>query len=1083
MSRSFNSSSNGLYSASPPVTQGPFTISCWTNAPTGDGTNARRMVTLWNSNISSIDAYILSLHGAADEGIATTYQANTALSQATVASASPNTWQHLCGSWTPVVGSESTLVDSRVILNGDLTDIGYRYNCAKPAGINAISVGAIITSAGTNYGGGTNGLIAHVAIWNSILSEAQVVQLANGALPTDVSRDTLVAYWPLVGSASPEPDTVGSYNLTLSSTPGQGMHVYLPAEKDIFTRSTLGNNWIPITSHGSLDISTNRAHYSTAGVGGAIRNGNFGPNQFSQATYVTSSSGKFGLCVRTNAAGTQGYAFRITSGPTYAMYKSDGAQAWTALSPTGSITSYTVGDVFNLEVIGSTVKVYQNRVEKLSVTDTTFTSGGAPGMLPWDGNAGADVYLDDWLGGEIKTPYLLQNKWGLIDSTATAISVTLDNKVAVGSLIVVTCVGWDDNYQAYTAGDCTQTAGTATLSSFTLDAEHNVAYTGGNYNGTWSAVVTGAGTLTVTIANHPTNLWLDAAVSEYKGIWDANRVESMNEAQDTVVGTYSGTVTAEAGSLLIGSLGINTGVVHTIVENNYFLPTFEVYDGTVHEVGGAYYRVIGENTTTELSVTISANTFWDATLVEYSEVSAGIAQCPAPTIDDSGTNNTTIAQTITGVATGSTLVVIVGSSKGTDVSCTVSDGTSYTAVGTRVTDTGNNQVSWAFYLPNAASGSHTVTATFNESVPYRRIRIAEVVGVETSGVLDVYAAQFNDTLSTNTDAITSGTVSTTNANNLLIGLTQDTSETTPGTGALSAGTSFILPSVTNRLLGVESRVVSSTGSYAATFTQSSGANATTHMLALKLANSNPTNLIQSVGNFGDSSTTANVSTTTSVTAGSLLVITGNKFSPSNGAFTLVSLVKTAGTATLGTITLDSSTNWADSGSYASTAIWSVIVTGSGTLTMQVEGMPGGSYILINISEWEGSWDASRVETSGNTTTSLVASSGTVNGNSLTSAGPALFISTIQINDSTAITLSNGNNFVKLYEQTIVDHDNGNTAYKIATAGMTTNSSWTMVGTGNIQETPTSTVVYKLSSGSPTYKSPLFQFQYRLRRTN
>ena len=210
-------------------------------------------------------------------------------------------------------------------------------------------------------------------------------------------------------------------------------------------------------------------------------------------------------------------------------------------------------------------------------------------------------------------------------------------------------------------------------------------------------------------------------------------------------------------------------------------------------------------------------------------------------VNDSGSGGTTtIAVTITGVTAGNTLVAFVGNGDpaGT-TTVTVSDGASYTQAGSYTRDTVNTQMSSVFYLENAGSGSHTVTATLSSARDYRRIRVIEISGLQISSSLDGAVSAYQASPGTGTDGISAANISlNTNANNFLLGLTQNTGDVDPGSGTLSAGTNYTI-SGTNRILGVESRSVTSTGTYAATFTQSSNFSATTHLVQFKEAGGAP----------------------------------------------------------------------------------------------------------------------------------------------------------------------------------------------------------------------------------------------------
>jgi hypothetical protein len=112
---------------------------------------------------------------------------------------------------------------------------------------------------------------------------------------------------------------------------------------------------------------------------------------------------------------------------------------------------------------------------------------------------------------------------------------------------------------------------------------------------------------------------------------------------------------------------------------------------------------------------------------------------------------------------------------------------------------------YAKNIASAAAGANTVTVTFNVAARFPDIRIAEYSGIDTVNPLDVsVGAQGSTTTSS------SGSVATTNANDLLIGanLVQSTS-TAAGAGYTNRG-------ITPDGDILEDRVVTATGSYSAT---------------------------------------------------------------------------------------------------------------------------------------------------------------------------------------------------------------------------------------------------------------------------
>ena len=88
-------------------------------------------------------------------------------------------------------------------------------------------------SLGTNL---FSGRIAEPAIWNIALSDDDLADLAKGYWPPMIRPDGLVAYWPLYGRASPEPDIIGAFDMTLNAGPTQVEHprIIYPSQREIY---------------------------------------------------------------------------------------------------------------------------------------------------------------------------------------------------------------------------------------------------------------------------------------------------------------------------------------------------------------------------------------------------------------------------------------------------------------------------------------------------------------------------------------------------------------------------------------------------------------------------------------------------------------------------------------------------------------------------------------------------------------------------------------------------------------------------------------------------------------------------------
>src|SRR5216684_7628576 len=130
---------------------------------------------------------------------------------------------------------------------------------------------------------------------------------------------------------------------------------------------------------------------------------------------------------------------------------------------------------------------------------------------------------------------------------------------------------------------------------------------------------------------------------------------------------------------------------------------------------------------------------------------------------------TTVTVTFNAAQTlGNLNVVVVGWNDSTTTVSSVADtkGNTYAVAAPPVVQSGvaTQAIYYAKNIASAAAGANTVTVTFNVAARFPDIRIAEYSGIDTVNPLDVsVGAQGSTTTSS------SGSVATTNANDLLIG--------------------------------------------------------------------------------------------------------------------------------------------------------------------------------------------------------------------------------------------------------------------------------------------------------------------------
>lgn len=200
MARSFNGSTDEAVAASIWGAGLTVTMSVWVNPTNATGTQAP----MWSGNSNS-SGYGL-VHSSSGDG---------------------NFYAFVVGTSFFGGGTKIPLnLWSNIILTGDGSGNWHIY-------LNGTSAGSLSSFTGTTpsgqslVGAAYNGAIsspfagscADAAVWNTVLSGANITSLLNGVRPVNVNSANLKAWYPLDGYASPETDLSGSgNNLTLTGT-------------------------------------------------------------------------------------------------------------------------------------------------------------------------------------------------------------------------------------------------------------------------------------------------------------------------------------------------------------------------------------------------------------------------------------------------------------------------------------------------------------------------------------------------------------------------------------------------------------------------------------------------------------------------------------------------------------------------------------------------------------------------------------------------------------------------------------------------------------------------------------------------
>lgn len=184
----------------------------------------------------------------------------------------------------------------------------------------------------------------------------------------------------------------------------------------------------------------------------------------------------------------------------------------------------------------------------------------------------------------------------------------------------------------------------------------------------------------------------------------------------------------------------------------------------------------------------------------------------AATTDDGGADE--INQTFSSAnASGNLLVAAVSWSGGGDLSCSDSQGNTYTTV-TSFYDFSKDQALGICYATNSNAGDNTITATFSSPAAFRRLIVHEYTGIATVYPVDV-TIKNNANGTTDINSITSNSVITTVPGDLIFGATLDDT----GTTDITAGTGFTQRNaLNNKDLVTQDLVQQSPASIASTMT-------------------------------------------------------------------------------------------------------------------------------------------------------------------------------------------------------------------------------------------------------------------------
>jgi len=208
MSILFDGSNDYAYAeGTPPVTSyAGCTISLWRKRSTYDGGDCVALLGQKAGDADAASNYVMLYSNAfGDNELYIKFLLNGTAT--TVNSDITGNWVHCA-----VVVVSNT--ERYAYLAGDTANRGGGSgltSCA-PAAFESCYLGS--TPAGAND---FNGRVAHIAIWDTALSSAQIESLAAGAYPSTIATANLKMYYPCTSATAPGEDIIGGFDLTLAA--------------------------------------------------------------------------------------------------------------------------------------------------------------------------------------------------------------------------------------------------------------------------------------------------------------------------------------------------------------------------------------------------------------------------------------------------------------------------------------------------------------------------------------------------------------------------------------------------------------------------------------------------------------------------------------------------------------------------------------------------------------------------------------------------------------------------------------------------------------------------------------------------
>jgi len=216
-------------------------------------------------------------------------------------------------------------------------------------------------------------------------------------------------------------------------------------------------------------------------------------------------------------------------------------------------------------------------------------------------------------------------------ANSSSVTKAFASNVTAGNIIIVYGARYTASLDDFVAGDCTKSAGTATIGAVTLDKVANVTLSGSDYIvvRVWSCQVTGSGSCTMQIAGGgaSNNIGIGEYHTDVSSI--AFGTGLSNNSTGTSTSPSAGNVTTGGTAIIAGAM-TNDATVNpeTITPDAAFTTVHEEENGSAALSCGFARRITTGNVTDSADWTLGTSAKWVAIDAAYVEATSSVTITP-----------------------------------------------------------------------------------------------------------------------------------------------------------------------------------------------------------------------------------------------------------------------------------------------------------------------------------------------------------------------------------------------------------------------------------------------------------------------